>query len=129
MAHPVVNHELPEVPPAESRGTRAAAAGAGAAFGAAVTVPAVIIAFISGGFGHGDFVAFKVLYPIPLLLANIFENLAPGVLLIGLFQFPLYGALLFMGTLRSASVLAALLVIHVLAVIACFAPFLLFIFY
>ena len=51
------------------------------------------------------------------------------VLLLGLFQFPLYGALLFMGTLRSAIVLGVLLVIHVLAVIACFAPLLDFIFY
>ncbi len=65
----------------------------------------------------------------PCQLANIFENLASGVLLLGLFQFPLYGALLFMGTLRSAIVLGALLVLHVLAVIACFAPLLDFIFY
>jgi hypothetical protein len=124
MSTPILEHQAPQPPAAGSRVTWRT----GAAWGAAFTVPAVIAAVISGGYGHGSFAAFKVLYPIPLLLANIFEDVAPAMLALGLLQFPLYGAVLFMGTLRSKIVLAVLLVLHFLAVIACFAPLLSFIF-
>ena len=125
MVDPVVEHSSLEPSPAGSRVTWRT----GAAWGAAFTVPAVIAAVISGGVGHGSYIAWKVLYPFTALLGNIFEGSMSIWMLLGLFQFPLYGALASMRTRGSLSVLVVLLVLHALAVWICFAPLLDFIFY
>jgi hypothetical protein len=125
MANPVVEHQPPEPQSGALRVTWRT----GAAWGAAFTVPAVIASVISGGVGHGNFIAWKVLYPFTALLGNIFESTMGIWMLLGLFQFPLYGALAAMRTRVSLGFLAVLLVLHVIAVWACFAPLLDFILY
>lgn len=60
--------------------------------GIALTLPACFIAFVSSGAGHGDYFAFKLVYPITMLSALLGGITLPFVF-VGLVQFPIYGFL------------------------------------
>ena len=72
----------------------ARAVAVGFAAGALIALPALMVAFISAGAGHGDYVAARLLFPWPMLLTLI-EDDGVGMLCmtVGLLQFPIYGGI------------------------------------
>lgn len=91
--------------------------------GALVAVPALVIAFVSAGAGHGHYVAARALFPGPMLLTLV-EGDTIGALSIavGLLQFPIYGFFLGWG-FAGRNYLGALTLfsLHMVAAAACFA--------
>ena len=75
---------------------------------------ALLLAFWSGGYGHGDYLASKLLFPFPMALAIVSESISPLSLLIALIQFPVYGYLI---DRRNLIVICGLLAAHVIIVI------------
>ena len=92
----------------------------GGILGALVTPIAVIWAIMSGGAGHGDYVAARVLYPLPMLLAEMAGEFSLPMIIFALAQFPVYGIVV--GTFwRSGLIL--ILAIHFIALAICFSGF------
>lgn len=60
----------------------------GAAFGVLAAAVAVIVA--AGG--HGSYAPAVLLFPLPMLLTRLTDEIAPSLLVLALLQFPLYGA-------------------------------------
>lgn len=94
----------------------------GFALGILVELPALVVAAISGGGGHGNYAAARGLFPLPMLL-TLLENDSIGTLSIsaGLLQFPIYGALLGWSMVRTDYVPAIMVtMVHTIAAVACF---------
>jgi hypothetical protein len=89
----------------------------GGIMGVVVTPIAAIAAMISGGAGHGHYVAARVLYPIPILLAEQFGEFSLPLIVLALAQFPIYGVV---GGAFRLKGLIWILVIHFIAVVICF---------
>ncbi len=113
----------PEIPTFEST---AAQQRTGLLIGVAVTLPALIVAFLSGGMGHGDYVAMRLLYPVPMALTLLTDDsITPTLFFMMVGQFPLYGWLLLIWRIpRVRIALGVILVVHVLATVVCFGGFL-----
>ena len=96
---------------------------AGVLLGTLVTYPAVFAAMLSGGTGHGHYVAARALFPVPMLLTLWTGNtFGPVSIALALGQFSLYGAVL--GASRGRGVVVAgviILALHLLAAWGCFA--------
>jgi hypothetical protein len=87
------------------------------AIGVAVTPITLLLTFLSGGGGHGDYVVARLLYPLPLLLTMLTGNVISGLSVVLAFvRFPLYG--LFAGYRPLFAVVV--LIGHFLAVFFCF---------
>jgi hypothetical protein len=100
----------------------------GLLIGLGATVPAVILAIVSGGSGHGDYALALALFPFPMLLTQMTEgNIAALSIVSALGQFPLYGAILgyYKSIGRDEFVYSscALGFLHAIAVGVCFAVF------
>ena len=96
---------------------------AGFALAMLVSVLAFMAAVASGGAGHGDYVAARALFPLPMLL-TLLEGGAVGAIsiVVGLLQFPVYGALLGWSITRRHYVMAVVVTLaHVIAASVCFA--------
>jgi hypothetical protein len=94
----------------------------GAAIGLLVALPALFIAFLSAAAGHGDYIAARALFPVPMLLTRFTGSIGVISLSATLIQFPLYGTALGWGVPRNERrLIAALAVIHIASVVACFA--------
>ena len=79
-------------------------------------------AIISGGAGHGDYVAARALFPTSMLLTLLEGRIGAFSTAIGLLQFPIYGGLLGWSIARSAYLPAILLALaHHAAAAVCFA--------
>jgi hypothetical protein len=94
----------------------------GSVVGLLIMLPALCIALLSGAAGHGDYIAARALFPVPMLLTRFTGSI--GVISLGtaLLQFPLYGAVLGWSILRDQrSLIAALAVIHATFATICFA--------
>lgn len=63
----------------------------GLILGILATPVALLLAIVSAGAGHGDYLAAGILYPVPMLVAIIFEEINPVVLGLACLQFPVYG--------------------------------------
>jgi len=103
--------------------SRFAAIAIGLASGALIALPAVMAAVASGGAGHGDYVAARALFPVPMLLTH-FQNDRIGALSIaaGLLQYPFYGALLGWSVARKNYLPAFVVIVaHMIAASVCFA--------
>lgn len=103
----------------------------GVGIGILLIPPTMLLAFLSAGGGHGDYVWANGLFPYSMIVREwrgedlARPNLAPIVaaLALGLVQFPVYGGLI--GTsassLKKAVAVAALIgIVHAIAVTACF---------
>lgn len=93
--------------------------------GAAITLPAMFIAVVSSGAGHGDYGAARLLFPYSMLLTLITGDTI-GVLsiVVALIQFPLYGLVIGAGMRDRRWRIAAILMLsigHGIAALACFA--------
>lgn len=91
----------------------------------AAGLPALYLAAVSGGAGHGSYFWAKVLFPYPMIATLITGSLAPALILLALVQFPVYGLIIgnswLNGRLRATS--AVLLIVHALAAGACLMGF------
>lgn len=95
---------------------------AGAAVGLLLGFPAILAAVMSGGAGHGHYVAARALFPASMLLTLLGGSI--GVLSVGvaLLQFPLYGGLLGWSLVRNTYLPVAVVgALHLVGVIVCFA--------
>lgn len=93
----------------------------GAILGAALVIPALLIAIASAGAGHGDYVAARALFPIPMLFTNIEGEIGIFSGGLALLQFPIYGMLFGWIFWRSSYVAGFLLAAaHTAAAAACF---------
>ena len=104
-------------------GSAAKPAAIGFLSGGLVAVPAIMVAIVSGGVGHGDYAAARALFPVPMLL-TLLQDDTIGVLSIGLglLQFPIFGALLGWSVARKNYLPAfAVILAHVIAASVCFA--------
>jgi hypothetical protein len=94
---------------------------AGVVAGALITLPALFVAVISAGAGHGDYVAARLLFPFPMLLTVIDGSIGVPSIVVALLQFPLYGALLGLALCgRSWRPFVVIVPLHFVAVMACF---------
>ena len=77
----------------------------------------------SGGAGHGNYLLAKLLFPLTMLSTRALGSITVPFLFLAIIQFPLYGVIVGLANLKGkllAYVIGAL-VIHTLAVLACFA--------
>ena len=96
-------------------------AAVGAAWGLLAAIPAVFLAVMSGGAGHGDYAAARALFHVPMLLTLVEDSIGPFSIALTLLQFPLYGAVTGYGIARNSWRPPLLLsAIHLAGVIACF---------
>lgn len=88
--------------------------------GLALSIPALILAMLSSGAGHGDYAFARALFPVPMLLTfNDTINILS--LITALVQFPLYGWIAGRAMARQDfRLLGVVLTLHGLAVAACF---------
>ncbi|TCP31923.1 hypothetical protein EV292_109102 [Sphingomonas sp. BK235] len=93
----------------------------GAGIGAIIAAPAILAAIMSGGAGHGSYVAARVLFPYSMLLTRLEGEIGPVAMGAGLLQFPVYGALVgrTVAVKTDRSVFFAGTV-HLVAALACF---------
>ena len=93
----------------------------GAAFGAALELPAAVAALMSAGAGYGHYVAARALFPFSMLLTLVEGKIGWFSGGLALLQFPIYGALL--GSARRQRPLFAVSIgaVHLAAAAACFA--------
>lgn len=93
----------------------------GAGVGTLVAVAAIGAAILSGGAGHGSYIAARVLFPFSMLLTLTDGTIGPVGTGVGLVQFPLYGALIGRALASKAYSIAVLIAAaHLVAALACF---------
>ena len=69
----------------------------GFGLGSLATVPAMLLAFISSGGGHGDYLWAMMLFPYSMISAvatDFAHRISDLEIVVGFAQFPLYGLLL-----------------------------------
>jgi len=90
--------------------------------GVLVGLAAVVAAIASAGAGHGNYVAARALFPVPMLL-TFYQGDSFGLLsmIVALAQFPFYGVLVAWTYGRKSSVpLLTVSLVHLLAGAICF---------
>lgn len=94
----------------------------GAVAGAAFTLPAGILAFLSSGAGHGHYEFARIFFPSAMLATHLTgDTITTSVATAIILQFPMYGAMIgFSLARRKLFWIIALIGVHLLAVIACF---------
>src|SRR5215831_5989879 len=87
--------------------------------GGLVTLPAALLAVASGGAGHGNYLFARVLFPYTMLLTRLTETVTLPLIVLGLAQFPLYGAVVSLATSRGPAwyAVAGLTLAHLGAVV------------
>jgi hypothetical protein len=89
----------------------------GAGVGAVIAGPAILGAIMSGGAGHGSYVAARLLFPFSMLLARL-EGSGLSLCAWGCSSFRSTGH---WSALRTYQALSMLTAAHLLAALACFA--------
>jgi len=95
----------------------------GAAVGVLLTLPALGLAFLSAGGGHGDYLWAKVLFPYAMIVPVFCGTpISLPLILVACLQFPIYGGLI--GTWASGRKSALIVVgsivgVHVVASVVC----------
>lgn len=94
----------------------------GFASGVLLTLPAVMAAVASGGAGHGDYVGARALFPVPMLFALLEGGRVRAFpIVVGLLQFPVYGALLGWSIARKNYIPAVIVALaHIIAALLSF---------
>jgi ABC-type methionine transport system permease subunit len=54
---------------------------------------ALFLAVISGGAGHGHYVAARLLFPFTMASTYVFEAISPPFIVLAILQYPIYGLL------------------------------------
>ena len=90
--------------------------------GALLALPALFIAAVSGGGGHGCYIEARALFPVSMLLTLLEGRIGIFSIAVALLQFPAYGALLGWSIVRRKYLpLAGAVSVHLIAAICCFA--------
>lgn len=95
----------------------------GIAIGVVFTVPAMWLAYISTGAGHGSYNFARLFFPFSMLLATVTGEINNTLIALACVQFPSYGALIGMhwsNGRRRGWVFCILAAAHALAVSVCF---------
>jgi hypothetical protein len=93
----------------------------GFAFGSSFALPALVLAVMSSGAGHGDYFAARLLYPVSILLTLVEGRIGVVSMAVGLLQFPAYGVLLGWAHVRGKHLpVAVVALVHLIAAMACF---------
>ena len=94
----------------------------GFGLGVLLELPTIFAAIISGGAGHGDYIAARALFPSSMLLTLLEGRIGEFSIGVALLQFPIYGMLLGWSIVRRNYLPAiAVASLHVIAAIFCFA--------
>ena len=88
--------------------------------GTLITGPAILAAIMSGGAGHGSYIAARVLFPFSMLLSRHEGSIGLLARGVGLLQFPLYGALIGRTVAAQGTRIFLLTTAHLAAALACF---------
>jgi hypothetical protein len=88
-----------------------------------IATPLFLLAAVaSAGAGHESYLLAKILFPFTMLSTLVFGSIIAPAIALAVFQFPFYGFILgkanVKGSFRTRA--AVLLLIHILAVAACF---------
>ena len=93
----------------------------GAALGVLLALPALLLAVMSAGAGHGGYVAARALFPFSMALTLVEGHIGLLSLTVALAQFPIYGGVLGWSIVRkNFRPIAVFALAHFLAVIFCF---------
>lgn len=89
-----------------------------------ITIPALVLAVLSSGAGHGDYGFARLLFPIPMCVAVfVTGSIDTPSIVLALGQFPFYGGVIaYFAMSRRRRLLVAVLVLllaHFLAFVAC----------
>lgn len=97
--------------------TRSAAIGVGAGVGAALTLPAIFLAILSSGAGHGTYLFARLFFPYPMLLTPLTGgSIAAPSMVLAFLQLPIEGALIGLALASKRPLLAgAVLGAHLVA--------------
>lgn len=90
---------------------------------ALVITPVFLCAAVaSAGTGHGHYLWAKILFPFSLLSARVFGSITNPFIALAIVQFPLFGLILANANAKGRYLpsLVTLLIVHSLAVAACF---------
>ena len=97
--------------------------GIGLAVGVVLALPALLLAFISAGGGHGDYFWAKLLFPYTMIVPVLHgDPICLPLFVVACVQCPIYGGLIgaFASTRKSAFAVAGGIVgIHVVAAAIC----------
>lgn len=88
-----------------------------------VATPLFLLAAVaSAGAGHGSYLLAKILFPFTMLSTLVFGSIIVPAIALAVLQFPFYGFILGRANVKAAWAHGAvvLLLIHMLAVAACF---------
>lgn len=82
----------------------------------------LLAAVASAGAGHGSYSLAKILFPFTMLSTLVFGSIIAPAIALAVLQFPFYGFILGRANVKGSfgTWLAPLLLIHILAVTACF---------
>lgn len=92
----------------------------GVRIGLLFTGPAILVAIMSAGAGHGSYVTARVLFPYAMLVSQFEGSIGPTAMGIGLLQFPLYGALIGRAVAKQTTRSFLVTTAHLVATLACF---------
>jgi len=94
----------------------------GVSLGTLIEPAAMLVAMMSGGAGHGSYVAARLLFPLPMLLTLVDGRIGMFSAGLAMLQFPFYGALLGLTIWRKSwGAAMAVASLHLAAAVACFA--------
>ena len=90
--------------------------------GIVITIPAIFLAVMSGGAGHGHYTFARLFFPFPMVLSALVGSIELPFLGIAVIQFPLYGLILdtFRARGRFLSGALALTAFHLVFLLLCF---------
>ncbi|MFO0962634.1 MAG: hypothetical protein U0625_06965 [Phycisphaerales bacterium] len=73
----------------------------GLLLGIIITPFALLLAVVSAGAGHGDYVLAKLLFPFTMLSSLVFRSITVPFILLAVVQFPFYGWIVAAGSQSS----------------------------
>ncbi len=90
--------------------------GAGALVGVGIAAVMIPFCFFAAGFGHGTYAPMIACFPFTMLGAAAIGRISVALIVLGVLQFPAYGAVVgwSRAKARSVPVFAALAVVHVI---------------
>jgi hypothetical protein len=78
----------------------------GLSAGAALTFPAIFLAILSGGMGHGDYFWARLFLPYAMLLASYAHTIGAPSIALAFVQLPVEGALIGLASRRNRGLAA-----------------------
>jgi hypothetical protein len=82
----------------------------------------LFVGIASGGAGHGNYLAAKVLFPFTMLSIRAFGSITAPFVILAIIQFPLYGVIVGSANRKGKLLpyVIAVVVVHTLAALTCF---------